>query len=417
MSPAVDPIDVLDIRNGGNINPGKSLCDEVVDGLTALPKSQVVVEEGLPDILWNKSLPTVVLYQGHGIVLFEDITRDPKYYVYHEEMEILARHGSSIVEALTSGIAVDRTNYVISAKDSNNLCNVNLTLIDLGAGSLTKAESLLHSIEAANLRFSGPPKISSTYYAGPGSALQVDIQYHQLRDRLHGLLERNPSFLSGHRLPHGEHGGDGIAIRGVCGSYFDSLSRLQKGEFQCGESNMDTVPSRKCLMWLGSSVTNMEPAEAIAFLRNLATSGLQDDNMLLIGVDHCRDTDKIKAAYSETSGRWKAYVRNGIRNAGVLLGRHGAPLTAGAERWELVTRWDKENGRHMRFVRCPEKLSFSTKTGRIEIDKNEHVFVAQSFKYSPNHIKDCFNKAGLHIVNRWSLDQGDCSLYLLQRSG
>lgn len=42
-------------------------------------------------------LCTVVLYQGHGIVLFEDITRDPEYYVYHEEMEILARHGSSIV--------------------------------------------------------------------------------------------------------------------------------------------------------------------------------------------------------------------------------------------------------------------------------------------------------------------------------
>lgn len=24
MSPAVDPIDILDIRNGGNINPGKA---------------------------------------------------------------------------------------------------------------------------------------------------------------------------------------------------------------------------------------------------------------------------------------------------------------------------------------------------------------------------------------------------------
>lgn len=100
-------------------------------------------------------------------------------------------------------------------------------------------------------------------------------------------------------------------------------------------------------MWLGSSITNMEPSKAVILLRNFATAALQANDTLLVGVDHCRDINKIKSAYSESSEQWKAYVKNGIRNAGVVLGRDAAHLTAGAENWELVTRWDAENGRHM----------------------------------------------------------------------
>lgn len=52
----------------------------------------------------------------------------------------------------------------------------------------------------------------------------------------------------------------------------------------------------------------------------------------------------------------------------------------------------------------------------IEIDQGELVFVAQSYKYSPEDVEGCFSEAGLHVLNKWDEDKGDCSLYLLQRA-
>jgi uncharacterized SAM-dependent methyltransferase len=43
----------------------------------------------------------VVLYDGPGINLFQDITRDQKYYIYREELAILEKYGCEIVWALS----------------------------------------------------------------------------------------------------------------------------------------------------------------------------------------------------------------------------------------------------------------------------------------------------------------------------
>lgn len=41
--------------------------------------------------------PEVVLYEGQGIDLYDNITRDPTYYLYRNELSILEEYGDDIV--------------------------------------------------------------------------------------------------------------------------------------------------------------------------------------------------------------------------------------------------------------------------------------------------------------------------------
>lgn len=107
------------------------------------------------------------------------------------------------------------------------------------------------------------------------------------------------------------------------------------------------ITHRKCILWLGSSLSNMPLLEVITLLSKFVTGALKAGDTFLIGVDHCRDMDKVKAAYSESSDCWKAYVRNGVKNAGKVLGGDAATKLNGGLNWEYVTRWDAVNNRHM----------------------------------------------------------------------
>jgi uncharacterized SAM-dependent methyltransferase len=49
----------------------------------------------------------------------------------------------------------------------------------------------------------------------------------------------------------------------------------------------------------------------------------------------------------------------------------------------------------------------------IEITEGEHIFLAQSYKYRKAHLESLFKESGLVVINAWSDDQGESSLYLL----
>jgi hypothetical protein len=53
-----DGVDILDIRSGDYITPGKTLREEILGGLTGDVNTETIVEEGQPIVKWNKRLPT-----------------------------------------------------------------------------------------------------------------------------------------------------------------------------------------------------------------------------------------------------------------------------------------------------------------------------------------------------------------------
>src|SRR5262245_9010875 len=81
----------------------------VADGLRAPPRR----------------LPPWLFYDAEGSALFERITRLPEYYPTRAEREIFTTHGPAIVAAALRG------------RDA--------TFVELGAGTATKSQLLIHA--------------------------------------------------------------------------------------------------------------------------------------------------------------------------------------------------------------------------------------------------------------------------------
>ena len=178
--------------------------------------------------------------------------------------------------------------------------------------------------------------------------IQVDIQIQQLRKRLSDLLRKHPHFVNGCREAVIRHNRAGkIAVHGICGSYNDAIDLLSG---RCSDADLQIefkrlVGQGRSLLWLGSSFTNVAPRSAAEFLRQFVTNEiLQAGDKLLIGIDRCQDVDKIKAAYCPGAGCWRAYVRNGVKTAGMIL---GVSQLDGSPDWEYVARWDVVERKHV----------------------------------------------------------------------
>lgn len=55
------------------------------------------------------------------------------------------------------------------------------------------------------------------------------------------------------------------------------------------------------------------------------------------------------------------------------------------------------------------------KAKRIAIEREELILMAQSYKYTAKDILQIFHSADLVLIKEWSNDDGDCSVYLLER--
>ncbi|KAI6914358.1 hypothetical protein KC318_g653 [Hortaea werneckii] len=331
---------VVDIRSPCGTASGKRLDEETLASLRGDGVKRRVTDHGGSRIEWTRSIPTGILYEGSGIDLYNKITRDPAYYLYNDELSIFEDHSDDIAAVLLESVAhVRGTAEGASQRDGRER---HIVLVDLGAGRLDKSAYLLDSIskeiEYGSKNAPRSQRTAATYLA-------VDLQFEQLQSRISQLLQERPHFGNS---CFDEYSLSGVSVRGVCGSYHDTTEYLRSGKWkveslQSQRTHTLDTESRKCLMWLGSSFTNLNPLQAARFLRDFVENGkLLPGDLLLVGIDRCRDVEKVTAAYSDSSQHWQRYVQNGLLNAAKSIGE--ATL---ANDWTYVARWDPLKGRHL----------------------------------------------------------------------
>lgn len=101
-------VDILDLRAHNNPagTDDAALRAQIVAGLTAAPG--------------NKTLPTMLLYDEHGLRLYDAITTDAEeYYLFAAEEHILAHNADDIVRTMHAGTPATREHE---------------TVVELGAG-------------------------------------------------------------------------------------------------------------------------------------------------------------------------------------------------------------------------------------------------------------------------------------------
>jgi L-histidine Nalpha-methyltransferase len=184
-----------------------------------------------------KSLPCQYFYDTAGSRLFERICVLPEYYLTRTEDAILRHHAAEILAGFDQPPA----------------------LIELGSGSSAKTERLIAQAHAL---------YGDLHY------FPIDVSPTILEESAHGLVRRFPR----------------LRVTGYAADYRDAVRELAAH-----------IEGPKCLLFLGSSLGNYTPGDAVALLRGLAAAMVPDD-LLILGTDLVKDPAILEAAYNDSQG-------------------------------------------------------------------------------------------------------------------
>jgi EasF-like predicted methyltransferase len=176
---------------------------------------------------------------------------------------------------------------------------------------------------------------------------------------------------------------------GLYGTYDHALEWLKSS---------DVREKPKTILWLGSSLGNFKRPEVPPFLTGFRDAIQPGDNML-IGIDSCKDPDRVFHAYNDRENVTHDFTLNGLEHANRIMGTTAFNL----EEWQAIGEFDVESGRHHAFV---SPLADVVVDG-VSIPKGERIRIEESYKYSRDEILSLWDSAGLAENIIWKNSKGD----------
>lgn len=267
--------------------------------------------------------------------------------------------GSALFEQITClpEYYPTRTEAAILTANADEICSRigrDVTVSELGAGTATKTRILLNSLVR----------------------LQPSVDYFPL-DVSHAALqlaknELNADFETVNVYPHV---GD-----------FEDLSFL------------GTHTSPRLVLYIGSSIGNLEQSDAIALLKSVARH-LSPGDHLLLGVDLVKDRDVLVAAYDDQAGVTAAFNKNLLCRINRELGgnfdtdafQHVALWNESAARVEM--HLESTQTQQVRVDALDQTLSFS---------KGERIHTENSYKYTVGRLENMMRSGGFEVEHTWT---------------
>ncbi|HEV2147276.1 MAG TPA: L-histidine N(alpha)-methyltransferase [Longimicrobiaceae bacterium] len=228
-------------------------------------------------------------------------------------------------------------------------------LVELGAGSAAKTRVVLDAMIATG---------------GGGTYVPVDVSADFLAETAAALRDEYPSLEV---VP---------AVADLSGE-----TELPGG-----------LPEPTLFAFLGSTIGNFTPEEAVALLRQVRRAMRPDDRFLL-GVDLRKDPARIEAAYNDAQGVTAEFNRNMLR---VL--NHEAGADFDPEAFEHRAFYDRGEHRiEMHLVATAPQTVHVPGVGEVRFAAGESIRTEISCKHDRASVDAMFAAAGL-AVERWETD-------------
>jgi L-histidine Nalpha-methyltransferase len=304
--------------------------------LPAIASSPVAVEvlNGLTER--PKTLSPWLFYDQKGSQLFEEITELPEYYVTRTERQILAEHAEEIVTAAAGG------------RD--------LSMIELGAGTATKTGLLLNA----------------------AVGLQGSVTYRPI-DVSETALEEARTRLEA-ELPE-------VTVEPIVADYTEGMR--QNGASHTG---------RKLVLYIGSSIGNFSPPDALEVLRGVRAQLLPGD-CLLLGTDMVKDVDTLLAAYDDSAGVTARFNLNVLVRINRELDANFNPNL-----FRHRARWNEEHSRiemHLESL-LAQKIALRALDTEVRFALGETIHTENSYKFTDGRVVSLLTRAGFKLRQQWS---------------
>jgi len=302
------------------------------------------VSEGL--LSRPKWLPSWLFYDAAGSRLFDQITELPEYYVTRTERTILTAKAEEIVQRAAGEQA--------------------LRIVELGAGSCDKTRLLLRTaVDRQDTVVYEPVDVSA-------SALEEAQQ--RLENEISGVL---------------------VSPRVLDYTRDFALEPAYPGE-------------RRLVLYIGSSIGNFEPGEALQLLKNVRASLVPGDAILL-GVDMVKDRDVLLRAYNDEAGVTAAFNRNILARINRELGADFDP-----EAFTHRAVWNRYRSRIEMHLgnQLPQTVKIPALDLRLEFEAGETIHTENSYKYQPGQAESLLRSAGFTPEQTWMDEKGWFSVCL-----
>ena len=283
-----------------------------------------------------KTLSPWLFYDEAGSRLFEEITELPEYYVTRTERQILAEHADEIVSAAAGG------------RD--------LSMIELGAGTATKTGLLLN----AAVRLQG----SVTYYPIDVSQTALD----EARSRLEAELPE-------------------VTVEPIVADYTEGMRQ-----------NSTVHRGRRLVLYIGSSIGNFSPADAVEVLRGVRAQ-LSSGDCLLLGTDMVKDAQMLHAAYDDAAGVTARFNMNVLTRINRELEGNFDPRL-----FRHQARWNAQESRvemHLESL-LAQKVAIRALDLEVRFLSGETIHTENSYKFTDESVLELLTRAGFRLRQQWS---------------
>src|ERR1700677_3123233 len=285
-----------------------------------------------------KTLSPWLFYDQAGSRLFEAITELPEYYVTRTERQILARHAAEMVAAAAGG------------RD--------LSIIELGAGTATKTGLLLDAAVAQ--------QGSVTYYP-------IDVSETALAEARTRLESEMPE----------------VTVKPIVADYTEGMRQNNAGGLGGA--------GRRLVLYIGSSIGNFSPADAIEVLRGVRAQ-LSSGDCLLLGTDMVKDARMLHAAYDDAAGVTARFNMNVLTRINRELDGDFNP-----QKFRHQARWNAQESRvemHLESLQA-QKVAIRDLDLEVPFLLGETIHTENSYKFTDESVRALLTRAGFRLRQQW----------------
>ena len=287
-----------------------------------------------------KTLPPRWFYDELGSSLFDAICFLPEYYVMRAEAAVLTAHAREICDAFGSQVR----------------------LVELGSGAARKTRILLDVLTQRQRELEYVP---------------VDVDASMLERSARELLTDYAQLRV-------------TAVRADFATPSASLAMLGPHR------------GRNVILFLGSTIGNLDPDAAVAMLRDLR-SALSRNDALLLGADLRKDRAILEPAYDDALGVTAAFNKN-------LLARINRELRADFALDQFTHRafYNDTLGRiemHLASTRA-QRVRIDALDLTIDFAPSETIHTESSYKHDATTLATLANASGFAIERTWTDARG-----------
>jgi dimethylhistidine N-methyltransferase len=297
-----------------------------------------------------KTLPPYLFYDDAGSQLYERITELPEYYLTRSERRILSIHARDMIARVGA--------------------RAPLSVIELGAGSASKTALVMGAVLERQDRCLFVP---------------IDVSRTALAEARRRLAKELPS----------------VQVRPMAMTYESALLHL-------GE-----VPSPRLVLFIGSSIGNMDDEEAVSLLRRLGRA-LPGPTWLLLGTDLRKSPRVLQAAYDDAAGVTAQFNKNLLVRINGELGGHFE-----IDRFRHVATWNSAESRiemHLESLRAQD-VAIEALGLRVRFDRGETIHTESSRKYDLPRVRRILADGGFALDTTYSDEEPGFAVHLAVTSG